>query len=143
MDYVPDSEINAWISRNPGWTHDQLKVFMASRGVTPEQVARATGTSPEAFVSAYNGAGRLPVQKGAQTAYVDYTQPFSPISEGAGSGNLPYYYGTPKGQVASYLPSAYWRGNAPAYGGMARYAEGGEVKSPTSSQEWLKAKCNG
>lgn len=139
---VSDEAIQNWFNQNPSWTPESLKTYMVSYGVSPEQVARVTGNRPEVMVERYNRVGRQPVQKGAQTAYVDYTQPLAPVSEGAGSGNAPYYYQTPEGQVASYLPSSYWRGNVPAYGGMYPFARGGEVKS-VSANEWLKAKCNG
>lgn len=140
---VSDAAIQNWFAANPGWTPETLKAYMASYGITPEQVARATGNRPEVLVERYNRTGRLPVQKGAQTQYVDYTQPLAPVAEGAGSGNLPYYYNTPKGQIASYLPPAYWRGNVQAYGGAYPFAQGGAVKLAPSSTEWLRAKCNG
>ncbi len=117
-DAISDHTINSWFLANPGWNTDMLKGFMSSYGLTPEQVARATGRNPTDFIKEVNAAGRLPAQAGAQTQYVDYTQPLSPIAQGAGSGNLPYYYNTPAGSLASYYNPTYLRGNISAYGGM-------------------------
>lgn len=138
----PDDVIRSWFTANPGWTPEMLKNYMDSYGITPEQMARATANSPNIMVQRYNDTGKLPAQAGAQTQYVDYNQPLAPVAEGAGSGNLPYYYDTPTGKLSSYFKPSYWRGNAPAYGGMIRFAEGGMVKS-TPPNAWLEAKCNG
>lgn len=121
---VSDQDIKSWFTYNPGWTPETLKTYMASYGITPEQMARATGNLPEVMIERYNRVGRQAPQAGAQTGYVDYTQPIAPIAEGAGSGNLPYYYNTSAGQVGSYLPSSYWRGNVQSYGGMAKHVTG-------------------
>ena len=98
---VPDSAVRAYLDSNPGNREKQIREAMDTFGVSPEQMARVTGFSPEEVRKLYNAAGPatgtgvvfddidLPGTLGGTPGFPAFGSPGFPLLPGQGTAPPP------------------------------------------------------